>query len=477
MKLGITLAVSLAAFAIRPGNAALRYVDLNSTNPAPPFASWSTAAQRIQDAVDVADSGDTVLVANGQYRTGGQVVSGVTNEYNGPGLPGTALTIPGATTNRVAITKAIRVESVNGFERAAIEGSSDATNPVRCAYLTNGAVLSGFTLTNGLAETGGGIWALSTYALVSNCIIVSNQAAQGGGVFSATLENCRVLNNRAIYAGGGALASTLRQCALIGNFAGGGGGGTGGGAAYCSLNNCTIVKNFASADGGGVMESILRNCIVHYNARTVVSSFYDNHYLSFLDFCCTTPLPTNGTANFSSSPGLSDIDANDLHLAADSPCINAGNNAFVAGSADLDGNPRIVGGTVDIGAYEFQTPASTISYAWLQSYGLTEDGSADHLDSDGDGADNWQEWRAGTVPTNVASVLRMLPPTGNDSAVTVSWQSVTNRTYYLQSATNLAAQLGFTTLHSNIQGQADITSLLDTNSAGSVLRFYRVGVQ
>jgi len=114
---------------------AIFYVNLNNQSPATPYTSWVTSATNIQDAVDVAQAGDTVLVTNGVYAAGGRAVYG-------------------AMTNRVAVTNAVLVASVNGPAVTLIVGSippwlNGGNGPVRCVYLTDGATLAGFTLTNG----------------------------------------------------------------------------------------------------------------------------------------------------------------------------------------------------------------------------------------------------------------------------------------------------------------------------------------
>jgi hypothetical protein len=173
-----------------------------------------------------------------------------------------------------------------------------------------------------------------------------------------------------------------------------------------------------------------------------------------------------------------DYTHDNLRLQSSSPCINAGNNVYVTTPTDPDGNPRIVGGTVDIGAYECQSPALLDYFTWLQSYGLSTYAQALYADSDGDGMNNWQEWIAGTDPTNASSVLKMLAParTTNPPGLVATWQSVNTRTYYLQSSTNLAAQPAFSTIQSNIVGQTARTSYTDITATNAGPCFYRVGV-
>ena len=192
--------------------------------------------------------------------------------------------------------------------------------------------------------------------------------------------------------------------------------------------------------------------------------------------CCTTPDP--GVAgNITSAPLFLDFAAGNLRLQSNSPCINSGNNTWVASAIDLDDSPRVLGGTVDIGAYEFPLAASPFS-TWLQQYGLPADGSADLADFDHDGLNNWQEWTAGTNPTNSSSVLKITSAirTNNPAGTLVSWASQNGRTYYVQRSIGLTPP-AFSTVQDNIIGHAGVTSFTDTNVAGPGPFFYRIGVK
>lgn len=555
----------------------VHYVALNSPSPLAPYSSWATAATSIQDAVDAATiPGALVLVSDGVYRTGGRVVREVL-------------------TNRVAVTKPLILRSLNGpavtvIEGCQMSGTTNGDSAVRCVYLTNGATLAGFALTNGATRTsgdreqsGGGVWCDSLSAVVSNCVLTGNSAysggaasggtlssstltgnsaiQSGGGAAGSILDNCWLMGNKASY-GGGAFVCELNRCMLVsntsasqgggadqsflhgctltgnisndgggahgcdvynctvtnnlGNWSGGGAGGCmlinctlagnqtpgpgggaegsrlenciltrnsafyGGGAYASTLYNCTVVSNSASGDpdsgggGGGVSSCFMHNCVCYYNTALVGPNYFGD-----LDYCCTTPLPTTGAGNITNTPAFVDMAAGNFHLQSNSPCINSGNNVNAPNSTDMDGQSRIVAGTVDIGAYEFQTPSSSMSYAWAQQYVLVTDGPGDFEDPDGDGLNNWQEWRAGTDPTNGHSVLKMLsatPLANNPTVFKVSWQSVSGMTYYLQRSESISTQPVFMTLQSNLVGQPNITTYTDTNATTDG-RFYRVGVQ
>ena len=112
-----------------------------------------------------------------------------------------------------------------------------------------------------------------------------------------------------------------------------------------------------------------------------------------------------------------------------------------------------------------------------QVQGARKHRASDRIDSDSDGMNNWQEWIAGTDPLNPASALRLLSPVVNPPAITVLWQSVTNRTYCLQRAANSAGPIHFAPVASNIPGAAGTTSFTDTNAVNLSPVLYRVAVQ
>ncbi len=195
----IPVLVVLSGFIWKSFGATL-YVWSESPDPKPPYTNWTTAARVIQDAVDAALAGDEIVVTNGVYATGGRAVDGTM-------------------TNRVAITKALTLRSVNGPEFTVIEGyqvpgTTNGPSAIRCVYLANRARLSGFTLTKGATTSwgsGGGVYCVFTNAVVTNCVLVGNSARYGGGASGSTLYNCIVYFNRSID-GPNHIDSTLNYC-------------------------------------------------------------------------------------------------------------------------------------------------------------------------------------------------------------------------------------------------------------------------
>ncbi len=255
---------------------------------------------------------------------------------------------------------------------------------------------------------GGGIDCEDGSTTITNNTISSNTASGigggmgGGGICcqgGATVSDNAITGNSSTGPGGGiyCLGSiTITNNAITGNTASGSYGA--GGGIYCSasspaITNNTISENTATSAGGIYCyyhcSPATCNNIVAFNSSGMYTDstgapamqhddVYGNTAYNYSGM--TNPTGTNG--NISADPLYVNSAGGNYSLSAGSPCINAGSNAvvvsppFLTNSSgfiiDLDGNPRIVGGTVDMGCYEWQgvpSLVSTISQARSQPQG------------------------------------------------------------------------------------------------------------
>ena len=383
-----------------------RYVDLNNSMPVSPYTSWETAATNVQHAIDVAWSGDLVLVSNGVYKTGYTLVSNVPH--------------------RVAITKPISVQSVNGSEVTIIDGEGvddpeGEFSSLRCVYMASNTFLSGFSLTNGFADfeingyeidTGGGGVFCEGGATVSNCVLTGNYADYGGGSYGGTLNNCELIGNASGYIGGGAVDSTLNYCLIEDNYAGleyrGWGGGVhgcdlngctikdnqsgfdGGGAYRSTLNNCTVIDNTTEYYGGGAADSVLNNCMVLRNSALegggADSSILNNSTLSENSASYSGGGAQYGTLNHctltgNSGGGVSEATVNNSIVYYNTePNVSGGSIQYSCMPPDPDGDP---GGVGNITNAPMLTGPSHIS--WLSPcVGMGNAAFSNGTDIDGD---------------------------------------------------------------------------------------------
>jgi hypothetical protein len=474
------------------------YADAAGTNPQSPYTNWVTAATNIQDAVDAAVAGEVIMVTNGVYAIGGRVM-------------------PGTSTNRVVLDKALTVVSVNGYTTTMIQGAWDpvSTNgplAVRCAWLTNGAVLSGFTLENGATSTGGivgdssdsggGVWCTSTNSVVSNCLLTNNSAIFGGGMANGTLNNSLVAYNQAAY-GGGACDATLNNCTLV--------------------NNLCMTPSYSDF-GGGTYDCVARNSIVIGNADNFLLGNMDNYYYdpSYFSerysYSYSYPL-TSGTGNINGTNSPQFLDS--FHIATTSPCCSAGSALYASGT-DLDGepwaNPPSMGcdevvvsnlvGPLSVNILTFQTNLlvglpGNLRFGYFQ--GIVTGHAAYVTWSFGDGptstnfgvACSHQWTNTGDYfvtltaynndnPTGVSTnilihvLLPNVPPLQSPVLLTNGFQfqfaGQWSAYYNVQYTTNLAPPVVWQTLVTNYFGTDGMEQILDFTPTDQV-RFYRVGVQ
>jgi len=248
-----------------------------------------------------------------------------------------------------------------------------------------GLVVARCTFEENAAFNGGAIFSSGGTLAVHESVFTANRASQGGALANSnghmTLTRCVLRNNSegTIFCfGNGALR--VKSCVFDNNHGGWHAidcSSTGnvirvinslfthnaGGAissAYNSLVivNSTLVDNHTTSFGGGVCCSYgslsAVNCIMWGNtAEWGGDEIFGADATVAISYSCIAG-GYAGTGNINLNPLFRAPASEDYHLRVRSPCINAGDNSAVPPviKTDLDGKPRVIGGRIDMGAYE-----------------------------------------------------------------------------------------------------------------------------
>jgi hypothetical protein len=243
MKLSEGLTLSLVAFCLTllvPADGAFAagktwYVDA-SVSQSGDGSSWPKAFKTIQEGIDAAFDGDTVTVAEGTY-------------VENIGFKGKNIVVIGTNPLDPNVVANTIIDGNQAGPVVAFSGTERAT-----------CILSGFTIWNGKAPNGagifGGTWGNHTSASIAFNLITGNTAtANGGGIFGcagAIWFNIITINSAVSWGGGLAFCDGDIQ----GNFVTWNWADLGGGVAIChgTIKDNTITGNIAPI-GGGIYSS------------------------------------------------------------------------------------------------------------------------------------------------------------------------------------------------------------------------------
>ena len=218
-----------------------------------------------------------------------------------------------------------------------------------------------------------GIYIEVSGASVSNCLIRNNNSE---GILCLTSSVVTILNNTIVQnAGAGGLVYTTSVQSLEVN------------------NNIIAFNNNGWGQAGIYATGTLESAVITYN------NSYANTGGDY--YQCGTEADNDG--NISVDPQFYNPNSviNPIYrLAYGSPCIDvADNDSYYMALVDLDQSPRIINGTIDMGAYEYyDTDNDGLPNQWESDHGLDPNVNDANGDADNDGVSNINEYLAGSDP-------------------------------------------------------------------------------